>query len=186
MAPRPELLWLLLAGALLLAATSWAGWTVVTKYRQAASQLAEIEPRHARLAGLMHSQDTLSQAAARLQANLADYVYPADADPSQLGNAALQLVRELATRHDLRVSSSQAGAPQDDHGFDRIGLNLRIEGDWDGIVALLAELSAQRPAVYYNSLQLGPQRGGRRAGTQADAVDVFVQLDLYVLKGRQP
>lgn len=185
--PRPELLWLLAAGALLLAVAGWAGWAVVTKYRQATSQLAEIEPRHARLAGLLHSQDVLSQAATRLQANLADYVHPAAADPSQLGNTALQRVRELATRHGLRIASSQTSAPRDEDGFERIGLNLRIEGDWPGIAALLSDLAAQRPAIYYASLQMGQQQGNRRRAGQDTLVDeIFVQLDLYVLKERQP
>lgn len=185
--PRPELLWLLAAGVLLLAVAGWAGWTVVTKYQQAAGQLAQIEPRHARLAGLLHSHDPQTEAATRLQANLADYVHPADADPSQLGNTALQRVREIATRHDLRVASSQTSAPRDEDGFDRIGLNLRIEGDWPGMAALLADLATLRPAIYYASVQLGQQQGARRRGGQDVVVDeVFVQLDLYVLKERQP
>lgn len=178
---RPELLWLLAAAALLLLLAGWAGGTLLLKHQQAATRLAEIEPRHARLSGLMGSQDLLAGAAAQLQANLADYVYPADQDPSHTANQALQRVRELATRHGLRVASSQTAAPRDEDGFDRIGLNLRIEGGWPAITALLADLAAQRPAIFYTALQLGQQQGGR-----AEDGSSFVQLDLYVLKERQP
>ena len=180
-AQRPELLWLLAAAAVLLCGLSWASWTVFAKYRQAASWLAETEPRHARMAGLLHSQPELAAASAQIQANLRAYVYPAEDEPSHTANTALQRVRELAARHDLRVSSSQTSAPREENGFDRIGLNLRIEGTWPGVLALLGDLATLQPAIYYNSLQLGSR--GRGA---SDDDTGFVQLDLYLLKERQP
>lgn len=178
---RPEILWLLAAAAVLLLGLSWASWTVFAKYRQAADWLAETEPRHARMAGLLHSQPALAQANEQLQANLRAYVYPAEEEPSHTANTALQRVRELATRHGLRVSSSQTSAPRDEDGFDRIGLNLRIEGAWPALVALLGDLVKLQPGIYYSTIQLGTQ--GR---TQADDSTGFVQLDLFVLKERQP
>ena len=139
--PRPEALWLLIAGALLLALLAWASWTVVAKYRQASAVLAEIEPRHARLAGLLQNQELLAQTDSALQANLIEHVGTAEEDPGQTGNAALQRVRELAAARELRVTSSQTAAPREDNGFDRIGLSLRVEGDWPALVALLRELA---------------------------------------------
>ena len=179
---RPESLWLLAAGCVLLAVLAWAGWTVVAKYRQASEQLADIGPRHARLAGMLQNKELFAQSASALQANLAQFVYPATDDASQTGNAALQRVRELASTRGLRVSSSQTAAPRDEKGFDRIGLSLRIEGDWPALAALLAELARQRPAIYINTLQLGVQR----SGFAGEAPLVFAQLDLYVLKGHAP
>lgn len=179
---RPEFLWLLLAGALLLLALGWASWTVVVKHRQASGLLADIEPRHARLAGMLQNKELLAQAESALQANFSEYVSPAEEDPGQIANAALQRVRELASARGLRVSSSQTAAPRDEKGFDRIGLSLRIEGDWPALAALLAELARQRPAIYTNTLQLGVQRGA----FGGDPPILFAQLDLYVLKGHAP
>ena len=179
---RPEALWLLAAGAVLLAAFAWASWTVVVKYRQASAQLADIEPRHARLAGMLQNKELFAQSERALQANLAEFVYPTADDSNQTGNAALQRVRELATARGLRVSSSQSAAPRDEQGFDRIGLSLRVEGDWPDLVALLGELVRQRPALFINTLQLGVQQRGVRDEPQT----VFAQLDLYVLKERAP
>ena len=179
---RPETLWLLLAGGVLLALLAWACWTVVTKHRQASEQLADIGPRHARLAGMLQNKELFAQSSKALQANLSEFVYPPTGDASQTGNAALQKVRELAAARGLRVASSQSAAPRDEQGFDRIGLVLRVEGDWPELVALLRELSAQRPALFVNTLQLGQQHSGARG----DAQVVFGQLDLYVLKERAP
>lgn len=177
---RPESLWLLAAGCVLLAVLAWAGWTVVAKYRQASEQLADIGPRHARLAGMLQNKELFAQSASALQANLAQFVYPATDDASQTGNAALQKVRDLATARGLRVASSQSAAPRDEKGFDRIGLVLRVEGDWEQLVALLRELAQQRPVIFTNTLQVGVQQRGLRDQPQS----MFGQLDLYVLKER--
>ena len=59
---RAETLWLLAGGALLLLALAWAVTTTFTKHRQAAARLAEIEPRHARLAGLLEGSERFVQA----------------------------------------------------------------------------------------------------------------------------
>lgn len=178
---RPEVRWLLAAGAVLLAIVVWASWTVVVKYRQASAQLAEIEPRYARLAGMLQHKEIFGKAQQELATNLSQLVYPADADASQTGNSALQTVRDLATARGLRVTSSQSAAPRDEKGFDRIGLTLRVEGEWPQLVALLRELAQQRPAIYYTTQQFGVQRAGFRDEAQA----VFGQLDLYVLKERR-
>ena len=179
---RPEILWLLAAGAVLLAVLAWAGWTVVAKYQQAANTLAEIEPRHARLAGLLQNKELLAQSQQALEANLTQFVYAAEQDASQTANTALKQVRELAAARGLRVTSSQAAAPRDEQGFDRIGLNLRVEGDWPELVALLGDLAAQRPAIYTATQQFGVARTNARNEAQV----VFGQLDLYVLKERRP
>ena len=179
---RPEFLWLLLAGALMLLALGWASWTVVVKHRQASGLLADIEPRHARLAGMLQNKELLAQAESALQANFSEYVSPAEEDPGQIANAALQRVRELAGGRGLRVASSQTTAPRDENGFDRIGLSLRVEGDWPALVALLRELAQQRPALYIQSVQLGIQGFGHQGAPQT----LFGNLELYVLKERRP
>ena len=154
----------------------------MAKYRQASATIAEIDPRQARMAGMLQNKELFAQSEQALTANLAEFVYPTADDASQTGNAALQRVRELASTRGLRVSSSQTAAPRDEKGFDRIGLSLRIEGDWPALAALLAELARQRPAIYINTLQLGVQR----SGFAGEAPLVFAQLDLYVLKGHAP
>lgn len=179
---RPEMRWLLAGGVLSLAVLAWASWTVVVKYRQAADRLDEIGPRYARLAGLLQNSERVREAEGTMKANLAEFVYPSEEDASQIGNAALQRVRDLATARGLRVASSQTAAPREEKGFDRIGLNLRVEGDWSQLVALLRELPRQRPLIHCATLQIGAERGGRPDASST----VFGQFDLYVLKERRP
>lgn len=193
---RPDQLWLLLAAAVLLAALVLGGLWVAGVHQRAAERLAQIEPRHARLAGLLQNEEQLAQATQDLQANLANFLHPADADPGQIGNSVLQRVRELAAAQELRVTSSQVTAPAEDRdhpGFERLGLSVRVEGDWAQVQALLAALPRERPAIYSQTVQLQAQ-GGLRVGRgargappdAAPAPTIQAQLDLYALQERQP
>lgn len=181
---RPEHLWLLAAGLLLLLLLALMGLKVLSVHRNASRLLADVQPRHARIAGLLQSTDLLAQSTKALQANLTDYVYPIEGDPGQIGNQALQQVRDLATAQGLRVTSSQVAAPREDRGFDRIGLTLRIEGDWPQLLVLMRELARQRPAIYTDTVQFGTQ--GNFSQGRPSATVVTVQFALYVLKERKP
>ena len=58
---RPEHRWLLLWGLLLLAALAVAATQLWNKHRWAVDQLADIEPRYARLAGLRESDARIEE-----------------------------------------------------------------------------------------------------------------------------
>lgn len=182
---RPEQLWLALAAAALLALLVLGALWVAGVHTRAAARLAEIEPRHARLAGLLQNEERVAQAGQALQANLTQFLHPADADAGQIGNSVLQRVRELATRQELRVTSSQATtpAPDRDHpGFERVGLSVRLEGDWARLQGLLAAMPRERPAIYSQSIHLLSLSGGAPGQGQT----IQAQLDLFVLKERTP
>jgi general secretion pathway protein M len=179
---RPEQLWLLVAAGVLLALLLWLVATAVSVHRSAAQRLGEIGPRYARVAGLLQNNERLAQVEQALKANLTEFIYPPEGDASQVGNLALQRVRDLATARGLRVASSQVTPAREDKGFDRIGLSLRAEGDWAQMQGLLAELAGQRPAIFSDTVQISAQGGG----LPGRRLDVSGQLELYVLKERRP
>jgi len=179
---RPEQLWLLAGALLLLALLAWAVMTVALVHGRAADRLADVGPRHARVAGLLQGSGQLAQQEQALKNNLTDYVYPADGDAGQIGNLSLQRVRDAASVRGLRVTSSQVAAPREDQGFERIGLSLRVEGDWESMQALLTDLARQRPAIYSQTVQFNVQ-GAAMAGRRQTVVG---QFELYVLKERRP
>ena len=180
LARRPERLWLLLWGALLLAALAGAASYAWAKHRWAVNRLADIEPRYARLAGLRDAGPQIDALQRDLAGNLAQFAYPADGDTAQVGNAALQRVRELATAAQLRVSSSQVLAPRETDGFHRIGLNLVVEGNWEQMLQFHQVLARQRPMIYGERIQL------TRRGSAAPEVPQVIAgtFSLFVLKVR--
>ena len=184
---RPEQVWLLLAALVLIALVASVVTFTLRAHARAAQTLTEIEPRYARISGLLQKQEQIEQASQALTASMARYVYPPEGDSSQIGNQALQKVRDLASARNLRVTSSQSQPAKEDNdhpGLNRIAINLRIEGDWSGLQELLADLTRQTPAIYQNTLQLMVLGGGRNTDPNIPLI-VSGQFDLYVLQERK-
>ena len=85
----------------------------------------------------------------------------------------------------IKWAAQAPGAPREDKdqpGFGRIGVSLRVEGDWPQLQGLLRALPAERPAIYSDTMQLLSQ------GTQAGRASAMIQaqLELFVLQERQP
>ena len=189
---RPEIVWLLLFAALLLALLLAGAGYLVNKYAWAQDRLRDIEPRHALMTGLAQENDKLADIQSQLGGNYARYVYPAKGDASQDGNEALQRVRDMATAAKLQVLSSQVMPSREEQGLQRIGLNLRVEGPYEAVMQFLTTLSRSEPAIYSESTQLTSQSAGRfmpaqRRGQgqpQPDTppLDATAQLTLFVLK----
>ena len=177
---RAEHWWLaLLAVALLALALTGAAY-VMRKHQWARRTVADVTPRVARLSGMAHSGDALQQAQQRLRVNLQHFVWDDAQSAAAIGNTVLQRVREQAAQHDLRVSSSQSAvAPQGEGGFERINLDVRVEGDWPALLALLDDVSREQPMVYLDSAQISPAGRMNADGVQPH---LAARLSLFVLQ----
>ncbi|MBR6975505.1 MAG: hypothetical protein IKH84_01210 [Ottowia sp.] len=177
---RAEHWWLaLLAAALLILALAGAVY-VVHKHQLATRTMADAAPRVARLNGLAQGGEALQQAQQRLRANLEQFVWGSAQGAAAVGNTALQRVREQAAQHELRVSSSQSiVAPQGEAGFERINLDVRVEGEWPALLALLDDIARLRPVVYLDSAQISPAGRINADGVQPQ---VAARLGLFVLQ----
>jgi general secretion pathway protein M len=181
---RPEQAWLLLAALILIALAVGAVTFTLGVHGRAAEALAQIEPRYARISGLLEKQQQIGQVRLALGASLARYVYSPDGDANQIGNQVLQKVRDLATGRQLRVTSSQSQPAKEDKdhpGLDRIAIDLRIEGDWNALQGLLTDLTRQTPAIYQSVVQLNALGFGRFIDPKAP-LTISSQFDLYVLQ----
>lgn len=171
---------LLLVLGVLLAAFAGAGYYIHDKHQMAARRMAEMEPRHARLQGLQSSVSALQQAQSEAQGMVAQYVYPAESDANQIGNAAQQRVRNLFTTAGLQIVSSQVLPAKAEKNYDRVPLAVRAEGDLLALQGALAGLSGQTPAIMVRGMNV--QTVG---SVRADAPQrLAVQFDLFVLRGR--
>jgi general secretion pathway protein M len=185
---RPEQFWLLLTALIAIALVVGGGAFILGVHTQATQALAQVEPHYARISGMLQKQKQIKQASQRLSASLAQYIYSQSGDPSQIGNQVLQKVRDLATARDLRVTSSQSQPAKEDNdhpGLDRIAIDLRVEGDWDALQGLLADLARQTPAIYQSTVQLNARGGGVFMNTKMP-LTISGQFDLYVLQEHKP
>ncbi len=176
----PEATLLLLMLGAVLAALAGAGYYVYDRHQTVARHLEEVEPRHARLQGLQGSIDVLARAQTEAQGVVAQYVFPAETDANQVGNAAQQRVRNLFTAAGLQIVSSQVLPAKTEKNYDRIPLAVRAEGDLLALQGALVSLSTETPAILVRGMNV--QTIG---SVRADAPQrLAVQFDIFVLRGR--
>jgi len=165
--PSSRIAWLqALTVLLLLLPLVAAAWFVITHHASVSKHLEGLEPRYARLLGLSERQtefQTLEQQAADQLKRLA---YPASQDATQAGNDAQQRIRALFADSKLDISSIQVLPSKEAGLFDRITIDLRVEGDLTGIQNALSLLSAQSPIVVIEDVTLQTIGAVKPASTQ--------------------
>ena len=168
---------LALAAVFFLAGLSIYG---VSKHRWAASTLAELEPRHARLAGLQAGAADLEKALSERRSLLARNAYLVSQDIAQAGSDAQQRARETFARAGLEVSSTQVLPARAVDGFDRIPVVLRLEGELAALQAALLLLPSLAPSLFIEGFNAQTVGLPRADGPQR----LNIQVNLFVLRVR--
>lgn len=132
-----------------------------------AAEIDRLEPRVARLQGLMGFEDQLraSSVAARLQ--VGELVYPVSTDAATVSAGLQADVRQLMAQSGLSVSNSQVLPVVQEEKFDYIGVKLTVEGSVTALDQALAELASFSPMIIVDSLTVSPVRQGRKKTAQA-------------------
>ena len=165
----------------LLLPIAGAGLYVWTRHQRVQGLLADLEPRYARLDGLLQRQADLKGLTIKVNEQLVRLTYPASQDVTQAGNDAQQRIRGIFAESKLDIISIQVlPPPKDEAKFDRIPINLRVEGDLAGIQSALLKLSGQNPMVLVDSLSLQTIGAVRPASIQR----LGGQFNLFVLRVR--
>jgi general secretion pathway protein M len=128
-----------------------------------ADEIETIQPRTARLLGMVESVDQLELASGVTHNMLAELVYAADQGSAMTAAALQQSIRELMTDVGLSVSGSQILPQRKSQVFDRLSLDITAEGDIDALDEALSSLELMRPLVFVESLKVQPQRTRRRS-----------------------
>ena len=156
-----------------------------------ADQIEAIQPRTARLLGILDSIDQLDLASDTAQNTLGELVYSVDQDSAKAASYMQQQVRELLTSAGLTVSGSQILPRREVSGFDRLSLDITAEGDIDALDEALSGLEVMRPLVFVESLKVQPKRTrsrrrrGRSPPEVADVSDprkLGVRFQLFSLR----
>lgn len=178
-AMRPGVVvWLLLL-ACVLAGAGWAGWFVWSKHQSAAARMADIEPRHARLAGILQREAEFTEQVAEVNKRLGELVYPSTVESQAAGTDAQQRVRQLFTSAGLNLASSQMLEPKVEGAIDRIPMAVRLDGDLVALQTALSGLDTLRPVVWIDNMSV--QTG---AMPRDQAPRLTISLNLSVLRGR--
>ena len=153
----------------------------VSKHVWAQGQLAELEPRYARLIGLEASAAAVDAALTQRRALLARHAYLASDDVARAGSDAQQRAREAFSKAGLQVSSTQVLPAKAVEGFDRIPVVLRLEGDLTALQSALVVLPGQAPTLFMDAFNVQNTGMPRPEGAQR----LSIQVNLFVLRVRQ-
>jgi len=176
---RPGVVAWLLFLVLVVAGLGWAGWLVWTKHQQAVARVAEIEPRHARLAGLLAREAEFTEQVADVNKRLSELVYAASVEPQAAGTDAQQRLRQLFTSAGLNLVSSQTLEPKVEGSFDRIPMSVRLDGDLAALQTALSGLDTLRPVIWIDNMSV---QTGATAPDKAPRLNIAFSLS--VLRGR--
>lgn len=177
--------WLILLGTwlLVLLPLIGTGLYIAQKHWWAQARLNELEPRYSRLRGLDLQRDEIDDALTQMNKIRSDYVYPANLDAVQTGNAVQQKVRDLLTAAGLTVVSSQVLAAKEEGDFDRIPLSVRAEGNLLAVNSALAVLKDQFPVILLGDVEVQNQ-GTLQAVNEKLPPRLTLQLAVSVLRER--
>jgi len=139
-----------------------------------AGQIDSIEPRLARLQGLIEHEDALEQALAGVQNRVSDYVYPATTDAAGVGAALQAELRGILGDRGFEVTNSQVLPVRKKPRFDYISVKVVARGSLEQLENSLAELDRFRPLVMVETLDVMPNRTRRRDAPDEQTITVTV------------
>lgn len=147
-------------------------------------EINRLEPRIARLSGLVESEAVLKASSGKVGSRIVDLVYPNTQDRAAVAADLQKNVRELMAASGLTVSNSRILGPQGDEEFDRIGLSLTVTGSMASLDATLEELAAFTPLLLIETLEIRPNRASRRSAEIA-AQTVTANMQVLSLRAVQ-
>lgn len=161
----PLLLYLrLLAGA----------WSLRAEY---AGAIANLEPRIARMQGVLQVEEQLRSSAKGVQRISSSLVYPARADHASVAASLQSDVRQLMREAGLSVVDSQVLPVRKEETFDYIGVKLTVAGDLASLDSALAQLAEFKPLIIVESLEVWPSRQrGKQQGAEAQEATASLRL----------
>ena len=129
------------------------------EYRQ---QIERLDPRIARLRGLVKTEKKLQRAYKKAEAGLEELTYSTGQNSDAVATAMQKNVRAIISAAGLSVANSQVLPVKEAEGFDEIRLKLTIKGDISALDAALMQLTNYRPLLLIESTEIWPDRRARR------------------------
>ena len=141
------------------------------------SEIDSLEPRIARMQGLIEHQEQLRVAARNVGKQVVNLVYAASADRATVSAALQTDLRQILVDAGLSVTNSQVLPVREEEAFDYIGVKLTVTGSIDGLDAGLVALAAYMPLVLVESLDVWSTRTShRKVDVPAQTISATLQL----------
>lgn len=150
---RTTLLLLALCGLLLLAALSALGYWQWLRYQNAR---ADIEPRMARLAGLLGKQDELAKTLASARANTATHAWPASTDLAHAETAFQSQIRDLFQNAGINILGTHQLPTETLEQIDLLSVEITAHASLPQLLQVLQKRTSLQPLAHIDQLHLSP------------------------------
>lgn len=125
------------------------------------AEIERIEPRLARLQGLIDYESQLREASTTVDSQVLELVYPATEDQATVSAELQTNVRDIFSKAGLSVSNSQVLPAREQGNFDYIAVKLTVTGDLPALDEALAGIGVYLPLVLVESIDIYPPRTAR-------------------------
>jgi len=158
--------------------------------QQFADEIERIQPRTARLSGILEHAGELEAANAIARDVVRDVAYPSDRDSATTAATMQQDVRGVMAAAGMSVTGSQVLTTRRAEGYDQLTLDITAEGNINALDEALAELEMMRPLVFVESARFKPERQRSRRSSAQDNPDtdprrVTARLKLFALRAHE-
>lgn len=141
-----------------------------------------VEPRVARLQGLLAQESLLAEQSALADKQLHRLVFGADEAPSSLSARLQADVRQIFLEATLSVSNSQVMPLREGKPFDRVAVKLTANGSLAALDAALIGLAAYEPKLVIESMDTFPAVVSSRRAGEPGTQRLTVVMQLMVLR----
>lgn len=145
------------------------------------AEIDRLQPRVARMAGLIESEEKLRVSAGQLGSQVLNLVYPPTDDSATVSAALQKDVRQIMTDAGLSVTNSRILPVLQEESFDRIGLSLTVSGGLDALDSALLAMVAYKPLLLIDMMDIKPKRMSRSRDKDGQQI-VIVSFQLLTLR----
>ena len=165
---------------LVLAPFAMGGLYVWQKHEAALEKMAQWEPRHARLQGILTQQNDFATANQLAQSLLNVFVYPAEADGTKVANEAQQRIKSALEQAGFRVESIRVSEGVESGDFLRLKVSARLDGNINHLFRALLLLREQNPVLIVDAMRFNNEGPLLKASVQS----ITGQMDFTVLRAK--
>jgi len=130
------------------------GVYVWQKHLKAERLVADIEPRHARLQGILAKQEDFVVATKLAQGLTNAFVFPAAMEPTQALNESQQKLKAAFTESGFNVESVQVKEATDIGDLQRLKMSIRFEGNLSNLQQVVLKLRDITPTMLVETVNV--------------------------------
>jgi general secretion pathway protein M len=136
-------------------------WAIVGLWgvgQAAQAEIDRLEPRIARLRGLIAYEEQLRAAAVAVDSQVLNLVYPATEDRTTVSATLQTNVRDIFARAGLSVTNSLVMPVREKGNFDLIGVKLTVSGELAALDEALVGITEYLPLLLVETIDIAPAR----------------------------